>query len=80
MTRTCNRLSHPFVLLVGLSVASIAWAQAQALVEGKAAPPRSRSNPPVGQHPWDVTCVCERALVWDHCGKKLIVKISPKQR
>jgi len=59
MTRTSNRLSHPFLLLVGLSVASIAWAQAPALIEGKAAPAPLQIKQDCGQHPWDVTCVCE---------------------
>jgi hypothetical protein len=60
MTRTSNRLSHPFVLLVGLSAASIAWAQAPEFVGGKAAPVPTvlRIKPDCGQHPWDVTCVC----------------------
>jgi len=58
MTRTSNRL-HPLVLLVGLSAASIAWAQAPALIEGKAAPAPLQIKPDCGQHPWDVTCVCE---------------------
>jgi len=58
MTRTFNRL-HPFVVLGGLSAASIAWAQAPALIEGKAAPAPLQIKPDCGQHPWDVVCVCE---------------------
>ena len=59
MTRNSNRFSHPFVLLVGLSIASVAWAQAPALIEGKAAPAPLHIRPDCGQHPWVVTCVCE---------------------
>ena len=59
MTRTSNRLSHPFLLLVGLSAASVAWAQAPALFDGKVAPAPLQMKPDCGQHPWDVTCVCE---------------------
>jgi len=58
MTRISKGLSHTFVLLVGFSAASIAWAPAPAPTEGTA-PAVLHVKPDCGKHPWDVTCVCE---------------------
>jgi len=57
MTRISERLSHAFVVLIGVSAASIAGAAASPVIEGKA-PPVLHIIPDCGQHPWDVSCVC----------------------
>jgi hypothetical protein len=59
ITRISKRLSHIFVVLIGFSAASIAVAAAPALIEGKATPDPLHIKPDCGQHPWDITCVCE---------------------
>jgi len=58
MTRISKLLSHTFVVLIGVSAASIAGAAASTVIEGKA-PPVLHIKPDCGQHPWDVSCVCE---------------------
>ena len=58
MTHISKRLSHLFVVLIGVSAASIAGAAAPALTKGNE-PAVFHIKPHCGQHPWDVTCVCE---------------------
>jgi len=58
MTRISRILSHIFVVLIGFSAASVAVAAAPALIEGNA-PPVLHIKPDCGQHPWDISCVCE---------------------
>ncbi len=58
MTRIFKRLSHTFVILIGFSVASLTGAAALTLIDGKA-PPVLHIKPDCGQHPWDISCVCE---------------------
>ena len=57
-TRISKKLSHAFLLSIGLSAASIAWAAAPPLIGGNA-PAVLQIKHDCGQHPWDVTCVCE---------------------
>jgi hypothetical protein len=59
MTRISKRLSRTFVILIGVSAASIAGAAASPVIEGPA-PPALQIKPDCGQHPWDVSCVCEK--------------------
>jgi len=58
MSRIAKRLSHLFVVLIGVSAVAVAGAAAPPLIEGKA-PPVLHIKPDCGQHPWDVSCVCE---------------------
>jgi len=59
MTRISKRLSHTFVVLIGVSAASIAGAAASPVIQGKA-PPVFHIIPNCLQHPWVVSCVCEK--------------------
>jgi hypothetical protein len=56
--RVSKRLSYTFVFLTAFSAASVTGAAAPELIEGKA-PPVLHIKLDCGQHPWNISCVCE---------------------